>query len=668
MTNHRKLAILLLLAATSTGVALSQPVDEVLRLQYTRSMTDGKLYEYLRSGDAVQRAEAALALANIQDTSSIAHLSLSLSDPEPAVRRNAAFALGQMTNHSVTAALLMRLKSEAAPACIREIIDAIGKTGSQDDERALVSEVRSMDRRYCSATALSIGRFAYRKVKDSLASEYAVELLEDSASAPFASYALMRIGDSLLVKRHRSLFVAQLRHNSPEVRMWIATVLGNVSDRWSFEALVALATSDPDWRVRVNAVRALKIFPIDWKGPILAGLIRDKNEHVSLTSYSMLGAIGDSPFISGLADTLKTVLCDSLHFSWRQRGEAALLLAKNLKEQSIPLISGYLREGPQFRARLHTALGETRSLQAIHFLRSEFTKLESAPVSAAIGAYGSLVSNRDSAAQSEFCRDILPLLERHDIGVSFAVAIALQDTSIRRSIKAGCLPQLIKAFADFKEPDDVEPMAEFIAIFEELNAAASVPLLDRTLKSSDRVLVTAAGKALEKISGKKPDIAVSEGKSGGKFFSDAEVKLLKKYRSAVISTSKGEMTIKFRSDAAPFTVLNFILLAHKHFFDGLTFHRVVPNFVIQGGDPLGTGFGGPGYDIRTECHPDALYSEGAVGMASAGKDTEGSQFFVTHCPTPHLDGRYSVFGYTRDMHVVEEIQVGDNILSVKLKE
>ena len=668
MSLHRKLTILFFLAAASAGVAISQPVDEVIRLQYARSLADGKLYEYLRSGDAVQRAEAALALANIQDTSSIAHLSLSLSDPAPAVRRNAAFALGQMGSHSATAALFMRLKNESEPECISQLIGAIGKTGSQEDERALVSEVRTMDERYRSAAALSIGRFAYRKMKDSLASEYAVELLEDPASAPFASYALMRIGDSLLVKRHRQQFIAQLRHHSAEVRMWIATTLGNASDAWAFESLEERIRLDRDWRVRVNATRALKIYPLGWKGQLLANLMRDKNEHVSLTAYSMLGAIGDSLFVVGLIDALKDVLRDSLHCSWRQRGEAALLLAKNLKAQSIPLITGYLHEGPQFRARLYTALGETRSTLAIPFLRLEFSKNESAPVSAAVGAYGTLVEKGDSAAQSGFCLSILPLLERHDIGVSFSVAVALQDSSLRRSVRIGCLTQLVKAFADFKEPDDVEPMAEFIAIFEELNAEASVPLLERTLKSSDRVLVIAARKALEKITGKKTEHAVSEGKSRGRFFTDEELQLLKKYRSALISTSKGNIIIQFRGDAAPFTVLNFILLASKHFYDGLIFHRVVANFVVQGGDPLGTGFGGPGYDIKTESHPDALYSEGAVGMASAGKDTEGSQFFITHCPTPHLDGRYSVFGYTKDMRVVNEIQVGDSILSVKLKE
>ncbi|MDP1677141.1 MAG: peptidylprolyl isomerase [Bacteroidota bacterium] len=142
--------------------------------------------------------------------------------------------------------------------------------------------------------------------------------------------------------------------------------------------------------------------------------------------------------------------------------------------------------------------------------------------------------------------------------------------------------------------------------------------------------------------------------------------MLNKYKGAEIFTSKGKIKITFEKEAAPFTVLNFILLAQKKFYDGLSFHRVVSNFVIQGGDPLGNGSGGPNYAIRSEVHPNTKYRTGAVGMASAGKDTEGSQWFITHCPTPHLDFRYSIFGYTKDAAIVDKIMVGDTIEKVVL--
>jgi cyclophilin family peptidyl-prolyl cis-trans isomerase len=115
------------------------------------------------------------------------------------------------------------------------------------------------------------------------------------------------------------------------------------------------------------------------------------------------------------------------------------------------------------------------------------------------------------------------------------------------------------------------------------------------------------------------------------------------------------------------TVLNFVTLAkRKTFFPGTVFHRVVPNFVVQGGDPRGDGWGGPGYSLRSEFFP-ATYSTGSVGMASSGKDTEGSQFFITHSPQPHLDGRYTVFGRViRGMAVADAIQIDDTVVDVDL--
>ncbi|OGU25133.1 MAG: peptidylprolyl isomerase [Ignavibacteria bacterium GWA2_54_16] len=120
-------------------------------------------------------------------------------------------------------------------------------------------------------------------------------------------------------------------------------------------------------------------------------------------------------------------------------------------------------------------------------------------------------------------------------------------------------------------------------------------------------------------------------------------------------------------DDAPFTVLSFVKLAQKGFYDGLGFHRVVPNFVLQGGDPRGDGWGGPGYAIRSE-YSFARFGRGMVGIASAGKDTEGCQFFITHLPTPHLDGRFTVFARVVDgFDVVDRLQVGDTIEKVTIE-
>jgi cyclophilin family peptidyl-prolyl cis-trans isomerase/HEAT repeat protein len=139
-----------------------------------------------------------------------------------------------------------------------------------------------------------------------------------------------------------------------------------------------------------------------------------------------------------------------------------------------------------------------------------------------------------------------------------------------------------------------------------------------------------------------------------------------KYKYAQIETEKGTFTINLLPEYAPVTVGNFCYLAEKKFFDNLIFHRVVPGFVIQTGDPTGSGWGGPGYEIVSEFSP-LHYSTGTVGMASSGKDTEGSQWFVTTGDYPHLDRRYTIFGFVSDgMNVVNYIDQNDKIVTVKL--
>jgi peptidyl-prolyl cis-trans isomerase B (cyclophilin B) len=135
---------------------------------------------------------------------------------------------------------------------------------------------------------------------------------------------------------------------------------------------------------------------------------------------------------------------------------------------------------------------------------------------------------------------------------------------------------------------------------------------------------------------------------------------------AIMETEKGTISLELFDDAAPNTVQNFVDLAQAGFYDGLNFHRVIPNFMIQGGCPKGTGTGGPGYTIKCEINPNK-HLAGSLSMAHAGPNTGGSQFFICHSPQPHLDGVHTVFGQTEDMDVVNAIRQGDKILSVKIE-
>ena len=135
---------------------------------------------------------------------------------------------------------------------------------------------------------------------------------------------------------------------------------------------------------------------------------------------------------------------------------------------------------------------------------------------------------------------------------------------------------------------------------------------------------------------------------------------------AIMETEKGTINLELFEADAPNTVENFVDLSKKGFYDGLNFHRVIPNFMIQGGCPQGTGTGGPGYKIDCEIN-DNKHEAGSLSMAHAGKNTGGSQFFICHAPQPHLDGVHTVFSKTEDMSVVNAIERGDKILSVKIE-
>ncbi|MBW2643232.1 MAG: peptidylprolyl isomerase [Deltaproteobacteria bacterium] len=143
----------------------------------------------------------------------------------------------------------------------------------------------------------------------------------------------------------------------------------------------------------------------------------------------------------------------------------------------------------------------------------------------------------------------------------------------------------------------------------------------------------------------------------------------KKYM-AEIETNKGVIELELFPNHAPKTVNNFVFLAREGFYDGISFHRVISNFMIQGGDPTGSGAGGPGYSFEDEVADNPLTHErGVISMANAGPNTNGSQFFITHSPQPHLNGKHTVFGkVVSDQNVVDSIQQGDKMEQVKISE
>ena len=148
-----------------------------------------------------------------------------------------------------------------------------------------------------------------------------------------------------------------------------------------------------------------------------------------------------------------------------------------------------------------------------------------------------------------------------------------------------------------------------------------------------------------------------------------QISLSKKYL-AEIKTTKGDINLELYPEYAPKTVNNFVFLANEGFYDGISFHRVINNFMIQGGDPTGTGCGDPGYSFEDELKDNPLkHEKGVISMANAGPNTNGCQFFITHSAQPHLNGKHTVFGKVIDsQNIVDSIQQGDIIEYVKIIE
>jgi cyclophilin family peptidyl-prolyl cis-trans isomerase len=180
------------------------------------------------------------------------------------------------------------------------------------------------------------------------------------------------------------------------------------------------------------------------------------------------------------------------------------------------------------------------------------------------------------------------------------------------------------------------------------------------LQSPEASVRTLAAAALSKLVGRPFKPPFIEGRSGGDAPSLSGATL-------VFTTDKGVFKVRLDTLETPRTSANMVALAERRFFDGLTFHRIVPGFVAQGGDPRGDGEGGPGYRIRCEIG-HAPYTRGSVGMALSGRDTGGSQFFVTLSAQPHLDGRYTRFGeVVEGMDVVDRLDEGDVMRSVRVE-
>jgi peptidylprolyl isomerase len=252
-------------------------------------------------------------------------------------------------------------------------------------------------------------------------------------------------------------------------------------------------------------------------------------------------------------------------------------------------------------------------------------------------------------------------IRRGDVATVATAAPVLADSAFR---PLGSVALLEEVYAGLSAPADVEAM---VAVLEALGKAGDPtarPLLDEALRSPSPTVRRAAAAALEELTGQT--VAEPPGSPETVRPIDWEYLRARGARPVLrLDTTRGAIELELDPESAPQTVETVLRLAEEGKYDGVEFHRVVPNFVIQGGDvERADGWGGPGFAIRSE-FARIPFDGGTVGMASAGKDTEGSQYFVTHSMQPHLDGRYTAFGrVTVGMNIVDAILVGDLVRRV----
>lgn len=662
---NRSLLPLFVLCCVTIVLPQSDNEWRIRLLQDQRVESSGELATFLKEGTPRERELALLAIANIQDTGAVDLVAPLLADDEPKVRSMAGFALGMINKPRCANLLLRRITVERDDKVASDLIAAVGLCASADDLKKLVAQADDLKAEWRPALAQAIARCAVRKVKDPAATKLAAAMMADNPTILYATYALGRTADTAVIRQNRVRLIGQMSNTSSIVRMWSANCLAVLSEPDCIAALSTAAVSDKDWRVRVNALRALR------KRTSARDIIRtaaaDSNSHVALTALSSYrdvtaseSSFTDSSYFLAMLTDVRTAAS--------VREEVRTLIAERMGERALPVIGPWKGTTPTISAQRVRSIGATASVNAVPILKEALQQSPHSLVTiAAIEAYQQIAARAGEQMKREFLTTVTTQFRKKDPGISYTAAVAFQDTSFSVPLRTVFLSALISEFSAMRSPKDLEAMVEMLKVFAALGDTTALTVIRPVLSAEEKVLRTEAEKTFHALTEEElPEHDTMDQQHVRPWFREEDRAMLAKFNGATVFTKHGTIEMTFDKEAAPLTVLNFILLAQKKFFDGLSFHRVVSNFVVQGGDPAGNGSGGPDYAIRTEVYPYSKFKSGAVGMASAGKDTEGSQWFITHTPTPHLDYRYTVFAYTPDAAVIDRIMVGDLIERVVL--
>ncbi|MDX2129614.1 MAG: peptidylprolyl isomerase [Chloroherpetonaceae bacterium] len=671
---------------TEKATSKSSPLLEIIRKTDQR---DALALQKLLGKNAELDEAIFLGLGSIQADTAYAAIMKGLQHSAKKVRLAAAFALGQsLSDNSYTDGrmkeIIAKFQAERDEDVKSSILIALGKVG-REKELEWLSQLRfsKSQIKLVRAQAESFARFAIRGVSSEVAVRViggilAAAPVTDTTKLDFAAYALARTPDPLIAPAESLLFVAS-RFRNPNTRMYAVNALSKIQTQLSLIAIFE-RTADSDWRVQVNAFRALVPFikRIDSVGLSTlsnrySSILKTANYHVkksilesfqtakiqSPEIYDAVALLLSDPSVDIQRTTLQTLA--SLD---RDR---AISLLKDLMEQKKPSVGAF--QG--IDVLIKTPQGVPTEL--VVWAQRNVTHPQKDIGVAALRAFGSAwISNAKTSRYAPLTNDVFQtnmlawLSEFSNANPQNAGAVQeiLSVLSIPEMKNVKYAAPVAKAMTLFKSNDNSETLIEFFKTLELIGGQDEIPKLAQYLNDENPQVRRKAGEAYQKITGALAEIQL-------KPYPEPSIKLsevfLKSKPVIVLKTTRGEIEAELFPKVAPYTVASILNLVEERFFDGLLFHRVVSNFVVQGGDPKGDGTGGPPYTIRSEFSP-LSYERGTLGMASAGKDTEGSQFFFMHSPQPHLDGRYSIFGkIVKGLPVLDLIEQGDRIVSIRVK-
>ncbi len=640
-------------------------VREILTREQARTTADGYLAGLTADDRGEVRARAYRALGRLQDPALVEVLTRGLKDPDETVRIEAAFALGQLNDTVAEAPLGAALTREKAPAVRERIVEALGKSGGDASVEFLAGMLSSSEAPLARQAALALGVMAVREI-DISTTTAALDQALRSADPELRWRAAFAVQRGKLANTTIGLTRA-LKSEDTMTLIYAARAVGALRSKSLSEKALPLLKHE-DWRVRVEALRCLGAAKNYLASSQASLLLDDPNDNVRLTAIETMGKLASG---GGLG----RIVGYDASSDWRVRAAYVKAQAEGSGDGAIPDLRLAMKD-PDWRIRRAAAeaFSLVKSEQSLLLIESMVND-ESPLVLAAVA--NSLVE----FPQVEAVRVLRGMLRGSDAAVLTSAANAAGQRLDREAV-----PLLLTAYDRLQSPVDTEPMA---AILEALGAilpagddegavgtlgdvdrAKAEALLEAARHDADYAVSRSAADALSKIRGElvEPATAAPAGVPA-ELDLDLAVALETgaKNVTARLTTERGVIVLRLFGSEAPGTVANFVTLAGKGYFNGLTFHRVVPDFVIQGGDPHGDGWGGPGYAIRCEVNP-LLYDTGRLGMALSGKDTGGSQFFITHSPQPHLNGRYTIFGEVMEgRDVVDKIQVGDVIDEVRIE-